>query len=151
MASEMGLHMANPNLSNWYRNMHFTKIVDHRLISHIPTGTLDWRMPLSADEIPWGTSPSHILHGNHYTWQVVASGATVLASCDAGPLLAVKSYGQGQFIYHGPIQPLIGHGGYDPGMYAYVIYRKAIEWAFESFSVPIVKLSPWRYHTIQPS
>jgi len=28
------------------------------------------------------------------------------------------------------------HGVIDPSMYAYLIYRKAIEWAFESFSLP---------------
>ncbi len=30
-------------------------------------------------------------------------------------------------------------------MYAYLIYRRAIEWAFEDANLPIVKLSPWRY------
>ena len=145
LASEMGLHVANSSLNNWYLNNQFTKTADHRLTSHIPSGTLAWYGPLNADEIPWGVSPSHALHSNHYAWQVVANGATVIANGDAGPLLAVKSYGQGQFIYHGAFQPLIGHGGYDPGMYEYLIYRKAIEWAFESFSLPIFKVSPWPY------
>ena len=126
-------------------NNQFTKTADHRLTSHIPGGTLAWYGPLNADEIPWGVSPSHVQHTNHYAWQVVAGGATVLSNGDAGPLLAVKNYGQGQFIYHGAFQPLIGHGGYDPGMYEYLIYRRAIEWAFESFNLPIVKVSPWPY------
>src|SRR6185369_765942 len=43
------------------------------------------------------------------------------------------------------MQPLIGHGGWAPGMYAYLIVRKAIEWAFESSRLPIPKLSPWPY------
>ena len=43
------------------------------------------------------------------------------------------------------VQPLIGHGGYDPVMYAYLIYRNAIEWAFEAANLPIIKLSPWPY------
>ena len=30
-------------------------------------------------------------------------------------------------------------------MYAYLIYRQAIEWAFETLNVPIIKLSPWPY------
>ena len=30
-------------------------------------------------------------------------------------------------------------------MYAYLIYRHAIEWAFEAANLPIIKLSPWRY------
>ena len=64
-------------------------------------------------------------------WQVTASDATVAATGDQGPLLTIKNYGQGQFIYHGALQPLI-HDATDPGMYAYVIFRRAIEWAFEA-------------------
>src|SRR2546428_9938224 len=30
-------------------------------------------------------------------------------------------------------------------MYAYVIFRRAIEWAFESANLPLPKLSPWPY------
>ncbi|WP_157046190.1 Ig-like domain-containing protein [Geotalea uraniireducens] len=150
LAGEMGLHMANSNQTesnnwNWYGNKHFTKTTDHRLTSHIPSGTLVWNAPLTSEEIPWGNSPAHVIHGKHWTWSVVANGATVVANGDSGPLLTVKNYGQGQFIYHGAIQPLIGHGMIDPSMYAYLVYRRAIEWAFESFTLPIVKLSPWRY------
>lgn len=145
LAAEMGLHMLNPNLINWYENAHFTKGSDHRLVSHIPAGTLVWRAALASDEIPIGVSPSHLLHGGHYAWQIVASGATVLANGDEGPLLTVRNYGTGQIIYHGVFQPLISHGGTDPGMYSYLIYRKAIEWAFESFGLPLVKVSPWPY------
>src|SRR5208282_3081547 len=32
-----------------------------------------------------------------------------------------------------------------PGMYAYSIFRNAIEWAFQSANLPIPKLSPWPY------
>ena len=103
-------------------------------------------MPLTSDEIPWGadfaTNSYADIHDAHYAWKVGANGATVLANGNAGPLLTVKSYGHGQFIWHGDIQPLIGHGGYDPSMYAYLVYRRAIEWAFQTLNVPIVKLSP---------
>ena len=145
LASEMGVHTANASLLNWYANTTLTKTTDHRLISHIPSGTLAWLSAQSSDEIPLGVSPAHPVHTWHFAWQVIQGDATVLAQGDAGPLLTVKNYGQGQFIFHGPFQPIIGHGGFDSGMYAYVIYRKAIEWAFESFNVPIVKVSPWRY------
>ena len=57
----------------------------------------------------------------------------------------MNSYGKGQVIWHGDLQPLIGFGGTDPSMYAYFIYRKAIEWAFQTLGVPILKVSPWRY------
>jgi len=145
LANEMGVHMANANLQNWYLNAQFTKKADHRLTSHIPSGTLNWYGPVTANEISWGVSPAHTIDTTHYAWWVVASGATDIADGDAGPLLTVKNYGMGQFIYHGAFQPLIGHGGNDPGMYAYLIYRKAIEWAFASFTLPIVKVSPWPY------
>ena len=145
LASEMGLHMVNTGLQNWAQNTTFTKAMEHRLVSHIPSGTLIWRMPLTSEEIPWGVSPSHSVHGNHYVWQVRTSDATVVANGDNNPLLATKSYGQGQFIYHGAMQPLIGHGGFDSGMYAYRIYRNVIEWAFASANLPIIKLSPWQY------
>ncbi len=146
LANQMGLNMANPgSLNNFYGNLHFTKTSDHRLTHHIPSGTLIWRMPVFSDEISRGVSPTHLYQGPHYVWQVVANGATVIANGDIGPLLTVKNYGQGQFIYYGAFQPLIGHGGYDSGMYAYVIFRKAIEWAFESRSLPFMKVSPWPY------
>jgi hypothetical protein len=150
LAYEMGVHMASstPNPANdwnWYNNMHFTKTASHRLTSHIPDGTLVWRGPMTLDDIPWGVTPNHTLHGAHYAEDVVAGGATVLAQGDSGPFLTVRNYGQGQFIFHGPIQPFLGLGVIDPSMYTYLVYRRAIEWAFESFGVPIIKLSPWRY------
>jgi uncharacterized repeat protein (TIGR01451 family) len=146
LADEMGLHMVNPDHDhNWYQNMWFTRVLDHRLVSHIPSGTLTWRMPLHSEEIPWGVTGAHSIHGNHSVWQVVASDAEVIANGSSGPLLTTKNHGQGRFIYHGAFNPLIGHGGNDSGMYAYVIYRNAIEWAFEFANLPIVKLSPWQY------
>jgi len=146
LADEMGLHVANPDHSqNWYQNVQFTKTMDHRLVWHIPWGTLTWRMPLYSEEIPWGVTGSHTVHGNHDVWRVAASDAEVIANGGSGPLLVTRGYGHGRFIYHGAFNPLIGHGGNDPGMYAYLIYRNAIEWAFEFANLPIVKRSPWRY------
>ena len=145
LANEMGLHMVNPNLQNWYKNTSFTKVADHRLVTHIPAGYLTWRMPLAADEISWGIAPSHPVHGPHEVWRVSNTDATAIAYGDQDPILTTKSYGAGRFIHHGAMQPLIGHGGFDSGMYAYGIYRNAIAWAFESAKLPIVKLSPWQY------
>ena len=126
--------------------MAFSKIADHRLVTHIPAGTIAWRMPISSDEISLGVSPSHSVHGHHYVFQVAAdSGTTVIANGWQGPLLATRPYGTGNFIYDGEAQPLIGHGVYDPVMYSYLIYRHAIEWAFEAANIPIIKLSPWPY------
>ena len=151
LAAEMGLHVASANLQNWYKNATFSKVIDHRLVAHIPTGDLSWNMPLAADEISWGVTPIHQQSGEHYAWQVTTTDpdVTVIANGRQGlnltPILATKRYGAGRFIYHGAFQPLIGHGGFDSGMYAYGIYRNAIEWAFDSANLPIVKLSPWRY------
>jgi hypothetical protein len=145
LANEMGLHMVNPNLINWYFNGSFTKVDDHRLVSHIPSGTLVWRMPASSEQIPLGTLYDRVIHRYHDVWQVSTTDAQVLANGDSGPLITTKSFGQGYFIYHGAVDPIIGHGGYDPGMYAYLIFRRAIEWAFENANLPIIKLSPWRY------
>ncbi|MBN1873600.1 MAG: tandem-95 repeat protein [Anaerolineae bacterium] len=141
LVEEMGLHSDGA----WYQNTQFTKIADQRLVSHIPEGTLNWRMPLSSEEVPWGISPSHGAHTRHYAWSVNVIDAEVIASGSSSALLTTKSYGQGHVIYHSALNPLIGHGGYDSGMYAYLIYRNAIEWAFESANMPIVRLSPWRY------
>ena len=139
LANEMGLHQSAPNLFNWSENRHFITTSDHRLTSHFPSGTIRWNAPTTSDDTMYNWQSVH------YTWNVVANGATVIATGDNGPLLTVNNYGLGQFIFHGPIQPLLGHGGYDLSMYSYLIYRRAIEWAFESFSLPIVKVSPWQY------
>ena len=146
----MGLRMVTASVDNWYTNTVFSKVVDHRLVTHIPSGTLQWRSPLFPRRYPGAyrltTNPPP--NNGHYVWKVATTttnGATVLANGSSYPLLAVKSYGAGQFIYHGGIQPLIGHGVISPSMYGYLIYRRAIEWAFESATFPIIKLSPWRY------
>ena len=56
-----------------------------------------------------------------------------------------KAFGKGQFIYLAPMQPLMGFNSFAPTMYSYVIFRKAIELAFESAKMPVPKLSPWPY------
>ena len=146
LASEMGLHVVYPTLENWYQNITFSKVVDHRLANHIPAGTISWRMPLSSEEIPLGDASGHGIHGYHWVFQVYASGGTtVIANGGSGPVLATTQYGMGNIVYHGAAQPLIGHTVYDPSLYAYLIYRNAIEWAFEAYDLPIIKLSPWPY------
>ena len=143
--SEMGVHTATSGLINWSPNSTFNKQGDHRIVSHIPGGQLSWRMPSSAEEIPWGTSPSHPFLAPHDLWQVQAADATVLATGDSSPYVTVKPYGKGCFIYVAAFQPLVGHSGFAPGMYSYAIFRRAIEWAFESANIPLPKLSPWPY------
>ncbi len=141
-ANAMGVHMANTNLQNWANDFTFSKTTDHRLISHIPGGVLIWQMPASADEVSW---PYYGLAGPQLVWGVNPGDAVVIAQGDAYPFLLVKQYGKGCFIYDAAMQPLVGHGGYAPGMYAYGIFRNAIEWAFQSAKLPVAKLSPWPY------
>ena len=50
-ANEMGLHMLVPGLTNWGQNSTYTKQVDHRINTHVPSGTINWRLP-SASERP---------------------------------------------------------------------------------------------------
>jgi VCBS repeat-containing protein len=146
IANEMGIHMVNPSLSNWGVTMQFRKVLNHQLVSNVPDGTLTWRLPTFSEEIPWGIAPNYTYNRSHNYWQVSVSGATVLAQEPSGrPLLAIKNYGNGKFIYHSVFQPLLGHGGYDPGMFNYLIFRNAIEWALQSANLPTIKLSPWQY------
>ena len=154
IASALGIHMVNPALTNWYLDTYFIRISDHPLVTNIPAGTVAWQMPASADEVSWptaihlaGETPNAVAPGlPHLIWQVRPADASVIANGDGNiPYLLVKPYGKGYFIYDAAMQPLIGHGGWAPGMYAYGIFRKAIQWAFESAVRPVVKVSPWPY------
>jgi hypothetical protein len=139
LANEMGLKMASHSLQNWFLNSCFTHWSDHRLVAHIPKGTVGWNMLSKADEVVWGTA------GTQQLWETVPQGAEVIATGGGWPLLATKIYGSGRFIYHAIFNPLVGAGGQDSGMYAYTIYRSAIEWAFEAANLPLIKRSPWPY------
>ena len=145
-ANQLGVHMVVPGLTNWTSNNTLT--TDRRiqiLITDIPAGQLTWRMPSYADEISWGISPIASVLAPHDLWQVQAGDATVIATGDNYPYLLVKPFGKGYFIYDAAFQPLLGHGGFAPSMYAYMIFRRAIEWAFQSANLPVPKLSPWPY------
>jgi hypothetical protein len=146
LTNEMGLHMVTPALTNWRASGTFTKVLDDRLISHIPSGTLNWEMPVGADECSWGVYP-HPSNPfpNGLAWQVQPSTARLLANGAVSPFLTENAFGKGHFIYVAAMEPLIGHGGWAPGMYSYVIFRKAIEWAFEAARMPLPRLSAWPY------
>jgi hypothetical protein len=145
-SNELGVHMVVHGLTNWTTNGTFTASTNHPLVADIPLGQNTWRMPSSSEEISWGTSPTHAFLAPHDVWQVsAATNVLVLATGDNAPFLTVRRFGKGYFIYHAAFQPLVGHGGFAPGMYAYMIFRRAIEWAFASANLPIPKLSPWPY------
>ena len=148
LAAQMGMHSVNAVLTNWGFDNTFTRVSGHPLVAHIPEGTLTWQLPLASEEISWPEA-NHV--GNpptglpHLVWQVQTSGATVIAQGDTSPYLTVMPYGKGCFIYVAAMQPLVGHGGWAPGMYAYGIFRNAIQWAFGSAAMPVAKVSPWPY------
>ncbi len=145
-ASELGIHMAAPALTNWVRNSQLSTLSSqHRLVSHIPPGLLYWEMPEAANKAFWGTYPHTHPYPQSLVWNVESSNATVLAEGNFNPLLLERAYGGGRFIYYAPMQPLIGHGGWSPGMYAYLIFRNAIDWAFEAARQTVVRVSPWPY------
>jgi hypothetical protein len=144
-ANALGMHMVDPNLANWRANQYFLKLLNDRLVAEIPGGVLAWDMPTGADEIAQGITPNHSVLTGQLLWQVQASDATVIADGDTSPFLLTKQFGQGTFIYDAAMNPLLGHGGAAPGTSAYLIFRRAIEWAFSSAKVPITKVSPWRY------
>ena len=154
LANAMGVNMVNPGLTNWYFDDTFSKISNHPILSMLPEGQVQWQMPESSDEISWpaytrftGEDPDASEPGlPHLVWQVQANGATVIAQGDDNiPYILVKPYGKGYFIYDAALQPLLGHGGWAPGMYAYSIFRNAIQWAFQSAGLPVVRCSPWPY------
>jgi len=145
LATEMGMSTVYTDLMNWVTNTQLTKAVDHRLVTGIPAGALNWRMPLTAEQIPWGISPTHTGHWSHYVFTTKLTTATLIAQGSGYPLLTTQPYGSGNFIYYSPINPLIGYGAFDASTYSYLIFRNAIEWAFESAGLPIISLSPWRY------
>ena len=94
LADEMGLNMVNPSLTNWVYDTVFTKVMDNRLVSQIPSGTLGWEIPMSANEV--AVPPVDLLFGPllgelpYLAWQVRPSSATVIANADDSPYLTVK-------------------------------------------------------------
>jgi hypothetical protein len=153
LASQMGL-TCSPSAANWYENTYLLKLTNHVLVNDLPDGSLTWKMPTSAEEISWGScTDNHDYNAPHPVWSVAATTAITLARgdyCDPAPtcprpFLTINQYGSGYFMYHAAMQPLIGHGGFAPSMYAYMLMRRAIEWAYQSQNLPVVKVSPWPF------
>ena len=162
LAAEMGListaSEAKPQGGTWSWADANTMVreADHRLVNHIvPKGAvLEWALPRRFD-----TGPVDLLtveNGYHPVWVTQVSDvdpATVLTAADHTrsdtfsdvPILATKAYGSGQFIYQSEMAPLAGWGGFAQDTSEYLFVRRAIEWAFESDSTPIVKSGAWPY------
>ena len=107
-----------------------------------------WNLPLDSGTSVQATGGG----GPHYFWQAyntAANPADTLITFPSSPysyvMLATKAYSSGRFIYESELTPLDGFGIYAPGLYEYYFFRRAIEWAFQSFSIPIARLSAWPY------
>ena len=127
--------------------------VDNRLVNDVPKGVrLLWDSPSNYDVRPGDGS-------THYAWATISTGATVLATFESTepnlakaangykniPLIAYNSYGAGYFIYHSELGIPLAYGSWGPDTFTYAFFRRAIEWAFEANSVPLVRLAAWQY------
>jgi hypothetical protein len=150
LSAEMGVTCTAPPPNNWNLDSYIFKNATNRLVDILPTGVniSPWNLPLDN-----GTSIQNTGGGNpHYFWQAyntAANPADMFLTIPSSPypyvMLATKAYSTGRFIYHSEFVPLVGYSIYAPGVYEYYFFRRAIEWAFESRFLPLVRLSPWPY------
>jgi len=127
--------------------------VDNRLVNDAPKGVrLLWNSPSNYYTRPGDGS-------THFAWATNSTGATVLATFESTEpnlakaangyknitLIAYNNYGTGYFIYHSELGIPLAYGSWGPDTFTYAFFRRAIEWAFEANSVPLVKLAPWQY------
>jgi len=127
--------------------MGFAKVVITGWFPVFRSANSTGRMPLESEEIPldlspkprppWGTlrlagqykrrgSDRLRIFGSHDGYQDDMVGGTLSTTAH--------------------FKPLVGHGGFDSSMYAYLIYRnRPIAWGLRSRPLAIVRLSPWRY------
>ena len=150
LSAEMGVRCVSLPPNNWNTLNYIYRNGTNRLVDILPIGVniSPWNLPLNN-----GTSLQNTgAGGAHYFWQAYsteASPAEILITIPSSPnpyvMLATKDYSSGRFFYHSEFVPLVGFGIYSPGIYEYTFFRRAIEWAFEARSLPLVKMSPWQY------
>lgn len=145
LADEMGVHMKQASLGNLDHYSKVTRLVEQRIAADLPGGTLDWSMPASSDQLGQVTKRQPYPGKWPPIWRVTAGNAQVVVNGDTYPLLTVNPFGKGNVIYYAPIDPLISYNGAESGTYAYLFFRRSIEWAFSASALPLIKLSPWPY------
>jgi hypothetical protein len=143
--SEMGLACFNVPLHDWAEVQTATRIADNRLVNHIPENVeINWQLALT-DHTVCSLDPPNSLH---YAWNVMPTAvnpAQVLMTIDDNVMLAVKQSSSGVYIYHSELAPLASYSVFSPLTYEYMIFRQAVEWAFENCGVPLARLSAWPY------
>jgi len=150
LSAEMGVRCVATPPSNWNQLTYVYRNGTNRLVDFLPPSVniSPWNLPLDN-----GTSIQNTGAGNgHYFWQACNTGtgpAEIVLTIPSSPspyvMLATKAYSNGRFIYHSELTPMIGFSIYAPQMYEYTFFRRAIEWAFETRSLPLARLSPWPY------
>ena len=157
LSSEMGLESVplgdKPGGGTWSWG-HINTIrrdSDDSLVSHITTGQdLFWPLPEKYNTDAAGMVLDD--NGSHNAWVTTPTStdpATVLVHSpelldypsSTVPVIATKAYGAGRFIYSAEMAPLAGWGGYAPDTSEYLFFRRAIENAFKSAGLPLVRLS----------
>ena len=96
IAPAMGVTMYLPGQPvNWNTNAHINKLAgvmpDHRLTADIPWGTINWAMPQTDDDIPWGVSPDHSRYHPYEYWLFDHTTSTLLLGTDEANLLTVNN------------------------------------------------------------
>lgn len=137
LASQMGLTFGALIKRNDFRR---TGVADN-LVSHLPNDNIrrNWALAVSFDD-------STFAHGPHWVQSVAATTATVLATTgDNFPILTVKNYGAGRFIYHSEFNPLAGYTMHTVASHVYGFYRTAINQAHAARGLPNVRLGAWPY------
>ncbi|MHC5183834.1 MAG: galactose-binding domain-containing protein, partial [Planctomycetota bacterium] len=135
LSEEMGLRAGNTILIG---DLKRTGVADP-LVSHLEDDTVvrGWKLARRS-------SDSSFNHPVHWAQQVQSTTATVLAETSTGdPILTVKDYGQGRFIYHSEFNPLAGYSMHTVANFTYGFYRKAIEEAHVAMSLPLVRIGTW--------
>lgn len=113
--------------------------VSHPLVTHLENDTVvrGWKLARRA-------SDSGYNHPLHWAQGVIPTTATVLAESENGvPILTVRNYGKGKFIYHSEFNPLAGYSMHTVANYVYGFYRKAIDEAHKALSMPNIRLGAW--------
>ena len=135
LSSQMGVRAGSPMKIKDFRRTG----VDDPIVSHLPNDDIlrNWALAVSYRD-------STFAHEAHWAQYVTATTATVLAQTgDNIPILTVKNYGRGRFIYHSEFNPLAGYTMHTVASHVYGFYRTAIEQAHIARGLPNVRLGAW--------
>ncbi len=146
LSTEMGLQSTSVGSGNWLTFSRARRIADHSLVDHLtPNVDLPWAMPRAFnDTLKVFTTGSSM---DHQAWSTTTTTATPLAVLQgtSTPFMAINQFNRGWFIYQAEASPLAGWGEGNVILLEYTFFRKAIEWAFQTRGLPLVRVSAWPY------